>query len=91
MCCDVVNGPVVCRSKTDRQWIGREIQQTAKADVISVRDNIPPGEDGELLRALTNYTNSFASYSFSRGSLVGLGADINQNVLNTIGQVHIRE
>ena len=38
---------------------------------------------------LTSYTNSFASYSFGRGSLVGLGADINQDVLNTIGQPNL--
>ena len=39
--------------------------------------------------ALTSYANSFASYSFNRNNLIGLGADINQDVLNTIGQPNL--
>jgi hypothetical protein len=35
---------------------------------------------------LLSYGNSFPSYSFSRGSLFGLGADIIQDALNTVGQ-----
>jgi hypothetical protein len=34
---------------------------------------------------LTSYGNSYQSYSFSRGSLFGLGADIDQAVLNVVG------
>ena len=34
---------------------------------------------------LTNYGNSFESYSFSRGSLYGLGADIDEDVLTVAG------
>jgi hypothetical protein len=34
---------------------------------------------------LISYGNSYETYSFSRGSLYGLGADIDQDVLNVVG------
>ena len=57
-------------------------------DVNWVKGNHTVTIGGDLLlfnNTINNYANSFQSYSFSRGLLYGLGADINQSVLNTVG------